>query len=402
MPSFSTLAFSFALLAYQCQAARPFLNEPDTGITTFLGTDTPAEASGALMPLDDIIAIPDFEFAARAYMSSANYSYYRTGAAGEFSMPAFTILIPFIVGYKILIGFQAYRSNLETYNKVKLRPRVLRDITGVPYTLNTTILGYNFSAPFFISPAAKAGKANAVAEPSLFATLSINEIAAAKAAGQVTFQQIYVRSKLSSVQTDFDEAEAAGSKAIVWSVDNAWGPTRSRSARWTHSENDYDYLPSTWELYETLKNMTSLPIIPKGIQTVEDALLAVEHGAPAIFISNHGGRQLDTSQSTMEIIMEIYNNAPQVFNQTEVLADCGVRYGTDVLKLLAMGVKAVGMGRPFMYSNIYGADGVARLIDMMKDEIIADAGNLGIANVSEISPAALNLNALQPLIYTMS
>ncbi|RDW80918.1 hypothetical protein BP5796_05616 [Coleophoma crateriformis] len=380
MPSFSTLALSFALLAYQCQAARPFLNEPDTGIATYLGTDTPAEASGTLIPLDDIIAIPDFEFAARAYMPSVNYSYYRTGAAGEFT----------------------YRSNLETYNKVKLRPRVLRDITGVPYTLNTTILGYNFSAPFFISPAAKAGKANAVAEPSLFATLSISEIAAAKAAGQVTFQQIYVRSKLSSVQTDFDEAEAAGSKAIVWSVDNAWGPTRSRSARWTHSENDYNYLPSTWDLYETLKNMTSLPIIPKGIQTVEDALLAVEYGAPAIFISNHGGRQLDTSQSTMEIIMEIYNNAPQVFNQTEVLADCGVRYGTDVLKLLAMGVKAVGMGRPFMYSNIYGADGVARLIDMMKDEIIADAGNLGIANVSEISPAALNLNALQPLIYTMS
>ena len=101
-----------------------------------------------------------------------------------------------------------------------------------------------------------------------------------------------------------------------------------------------------WELYETLRNLTTLPIIPKGIQTVEDALLAVEHGAPAIFVSNHGGRQLDTSQSTMEIIMEIYNNAPQVFSQTEVLADCGVRYGTDVLKLLAMGVKAVGMARP--------------------------------------------------------
>ena len=79
---------------------------------------------------------------------------------------------------------------------------------------------------------------------------------------------------------------------------------------------------------------------------MEDALLAVEHNAPAIYISNHGGRQLDTSQSTMEIVLEIYENAPQIFNQTEVLADCGVRYGTDVLKLLAMGVKAVGMGRP--------------------------------------------------------
>lgn len=102
----------------------------------------------------------------------------------------------------------------------------------------------------------------------------------------------------------------------------------------------------TWTLYEQIKELTTLPVILKGIQSVEDALLAIEHGAPAIFVSNHGARQLDTAQSTMEIILEMYDQAPQIFNQTEVLADCGVRYGTDVLKLLAMGVKAVGMGRP--------------------------------------------------------
>jgi len=97
----------------------------------------------------------------------------------------------------------------------------------------------------------------------------------------------------------------------------------------------------------------------------------------------------------MEIILEIYDNAPQVFNQTEVLADCGVRYGTDVLKLLAMGVKAVGMGRPFMYSNVYGVDGVEHLITLMKQEIIADAGNLGIGNLSNINPSSLNLATLR-------
>jgi hypothetical protein len=106
-----------------------------------------------------------------------------------------------------------------------------------------------------------------------------------------------------------------------------------------------------WALYETLKNLTTLPIIPKGIQTVEDAQLAIAHGAPAIFVSNHGGRQLDTAQTPFEIILEIYNNAPEVFSQTEVLVDGGVRYGTDVLKMLAMGVKAVGMGRPYVSSS---------------------------------------------------
>jgi len=100
-----------------------------------------------------------------------------------------------------------------------------------------------------------------------------------------------------------------------------------------------------WLLYDQIKNKTSLPVIPKGIQSWEDAVIAVEHGAPAIYISNHGARQLDTAQTTMEILLEIYDNAPQVFNQTEVLADSGVRYGTDVLKMLAMGVKAVGLGR---------------------------------------------------------
>lgn len=79
---------------------------------------------------------------------------------------------------------------------------------------------------------------------------------------------------------------------------------------------------------------------------MEDALLAIEKGAPAIYISNHGGRQLDHSPSPLEIAYEIYKNAPEVFTKIDVMADSGVRYGTDVLKLLALGVKMVGMGRP--------------------------------------------------------
>lgn len=87
-------------------------------------------------------------------------------------------------------------------------------------------------------------------------------------------------------------------------------------------------------------------MIPKGIVTVEDAVMAVSKGAPAIYLSNHGGRQLEYSPSPLEIAYEIHRNAPQVFQQVEVMADSGVRYGTDVLKLLALGVKMVGLGRP--------------------------------------------------------
>jgi len=102
----------------------------------------------------------------------------------------------------------------------------------------------------------------------------------------------------------------------------------------------------SWDLLDQLREHTKLPIILKGITTVEDALRAVEAGADGIWLSNHGGRQADYSPSPLEIAYEIRRNAPEVFKKTEVIADSGVRYGSDVIKLLALGVKAVGLGRP--------------------------------------------------------
>lgn len=148
-----------------------------------------------------------------------------------------------------------------------------------------------------------------------------------------------------------------------------------------------------------MKNRTSLPIIPKGIASVEDAQEAIRRGVKAIYISNHGGRQLDHSPSPLEIAYEIYRNAPEVFKQVEVLADSGVRYGTDVLKLMALGVKAVGLGRPFLYANCYGREGVQKAIQVMKKEIAQDAAQLGIADVRKIGPSAINARALEDTVY---
>jgi L-lactate dehydrogenase (cytochrome) len=102
----------------------------------------------------------------------------------------------------------------------------------------------------------------------------------------------------------------------------------------------------SWDLLDQLREHTKLPILLKGITTVEDALRAVEAGVDGIWLSNHGGRQADYSPSPLEIAYEIRRNAPEVFKKTEVIADSGVRYGSDVIKLLALGVKAVGLGRP--------------------------------------------------------
>ncbi|KAF2247988.1 S-2-hydroxy-acid oxidase [Trematosphaeria pertusa] len=374
------MRFPLLPLASVAFAARPFLNEPDTGIDEALG----AIANGTLPDLDSLVGLPDFEWAARRKMNTSSYTYYRNGAAGEWS----------------------YRNNLEVFQRFRLRPRVMVDITNIESTLPTTILGHDFSAPFFISPCARAGYAHPDAElnlvkgaaagnilymPALYATKSVEEIAAAKGnSSQVLFQQVYLTENDTETLQLFSRIEATGSKAIILTVDSAADGNRHRAKRYGVGSADSSYSYLTWNLYHKLSNMTSLPIIPKGIQTVDDARLAVQNGVKAFMISNHGGRQLDTTPSSLEVALEIHNEAPEIFKQVEVYADGGVRYGADVLKLLALGVRAVGVGRPFMFSNVYGVDGVKRVIEMLKHEVAIDAANLGVGDLKKIGPQYVN------------
>jgi isopentenyl diphosphate isomerase/L-lactate dehydrogenase-like FMN-dependent dehydrogenase len=380
------MRYSFLAFASCALAARPFLEEPDTGIdgqlAAFVANDT-------LPPLDSLVGLPDFQWVGRNYMNTSSYTYYRNGAAGEWS----------------------YRNNLEVFSRYRLRPRVLRDITSVAASIPTTILGHNFSAPFFISPCARGGYANpegevglvkgAAAEnilymPSLYSSKTIQEIYAARPnnSQQVLFQQVYLDSDLNATQVLFRQIEQLGAKAIVMTIDSPGDGIRHRAARYSVGSADSSLSLLTWDLYHQLSNMTSLPIIPKGIQTVEDAREAVNQGVKAIFLSNHGGRQIDTSPSSLEVALEIYNEDPDIFKQVEVYADGGVRYGTDVLKLLALGVRAVGLGRPFMYANIYGAEGVAKAAKLLKYEILNDAANLGVADLKKIGPQFVNWKSI--------
>ncbi|KAF1845539.1 FMN-dependent alpha-hydroxy acid dehydrogenase [Cucurbitaria berberidis CBS 394.84] len=373
----AVLAFASVALA-----ARPFLDEPDTGIDEQLGSTV---ANGSLAPLKSLVGLPDFQWAARRYMNTSAYTYYRNGAAGEWS----------------------YRNNLEVFQRFRLRPRVMRDITKIDSSFPTTMLGYNFSAPFFISPCARGGYAHPDGElglvkgaaqgnilymPSLYSSKKIDEIYAARGnnSQQILFQQVYLDGGLNDTQKLFRDIEAKGAKAIVMTIDSPGDGIRHRAARYSVGSANTDYTLLTWDLYQQFANMTSLPIVLKGIQTVEDAREAVKNGVKAIFLSNHGGRQLDSSPSSLEIALEIYNEAPEIFQQTEVYADGGVRYGADILKLLALGVRAVGVGRPFMYANIYGAEGVAKAVSILKYELANDAANLGVGDIHKIGPEYVN------------
>jgi isopentenyl diphosphate isomerase/L-lactate dehydrogenase-like FMN-dependent dehydrogenase len=379
------MRFAVLALASVALAARPFINEPDTGIDGQLGAFA---ANGTLPPLKTLAGLPDFDWAARNYMNLTAYTYYRNGAAGEWS----------------------YRNNLEVFQRFRLRPRVLVDITNIGASLPTTILGHNFSAPFFISPCARGGyghpdgelglvkgaaKGGILYMPSLYASKSRAEIYAARAnPSQVLFQQVYLDDpSINGTKALFKSIEASGAKAIILTVDSPGDGVRHRAARSGVGSADTGFSYFTWAYYRELQKLTSLPIIPKGIQTVEDAHLAVQNGAKAIFLSNHGGRQLDTSPSALEVALEIHQQSPEIFKQVEVYADGGVRYGIDVLKLLALGVRAVGIGRPFMYANTYGAEGVARAAEIMKYEILNDAANLGVGDLKKIGPEFVNWKA---------
>ena len=287
-----------------------------------------------------------------------------------------------------------------------IRFTVMVDITKIESSLPTTILGHNFSAPFFIAPCARGGLAHPDGElnlvkgagagdilymPSLYATKSIDDIYAAKAnTSQVLFQQVYLTDDINETAELFAKIKKLGAKAIVLTVDSAADGNRHRAKRYGVGSADSSYSYLTWDLYRQMSNLTSLPIIPKGIQTVDDARLAVKNGAKAIYLSNHGGRQLDTTPSSLEIALEIYEEEPEIFKQVEVYADGGVRYGADALKLLALGVHAVGLGRPFMLSNVYGVDGVKKAIDIMKHEVAIDAANMGVGDLKQIGPEYVN------------
>lgn len=174
-----------------------------------------------------------------------------------------------------------------------------------------------------------------------YASLSFETISAAASANQTLFSQVYFTTNITENLASIKAAEAAGAKAIVWSVDSPGSPDRQRAARFGVTSGNTEFTKNTWQLYDIYRNSTSLPIVLKGIQNVQDARTAANHGVPAIILSNHGGRNLDGSPSPLEIALEIYQNDPAIFTDVEVLADGGVRYGTDALRLLALGVKAV-------------------------------------------------------------
>jgi glycolate oxidase len=189
-----------------------------------------------------------------------------------------------------------------------------------------------------------------------------------------------------------DRAKDAGYQGLCITVDSAIYSRRERPliSRWTvdSTRNPQDrswQAAVTWDSIDRMKDYCGLPFMLKGIATAEDAALAVEHGVDVIWISNHGGRQLDHGQGIMDVLPEIVDVAG---GKAEIILDGGVVRGTDVLKALALGAKAVAIGKLQGWGLAAdGTDGVVRVLEILEEEIRVSMGLLGVTSISQLTPA---------------
>ncbi|CAI6335992.1 unnamed protein product [Periconia digitata] len=376
----------------------------------------PTLALATKPPLHTLINTYDFESVAAQTLSQKTYAFYSSAATN-------------------LVTRDANRS---IYDRIWFRPRMLRNVRHVD--TRTSMLGEKVEVPFFVSPAAMArlshpdgekGIARACKEWGVAQCISTNaafpmqEITSSVPSNTIPFFfQLYINKDRSASEALLRDAEKNNIKGIWFTIDGPVqgkreGDERVKVEATTNAkaaisgaaaQNDKrgggmgrtmgGYIDPTfnWEDVAWLRRSTKLPLVAKGVMTAEDAVLAVKYGLDGIVISNHGGRNLDTSPPSLLTLMEIRKHHPEVFQHLEVFVDGGVRRGTDIIKALCLGAKAVGMGRPFLYSLAYGQEGVEHFIDIMKDEMETTMRLLGITDLSQCHPRYLNVCDVEHLI----
>ncbi|KAK5091333.1 hypothetical protein LTR05_001516 [Lithohypha guttulata] len=359
------------------------------------------EAQSEYPALSSIINVDDFEQVAQRYLSPEGWAYYSSSAEDETSK----------------------QDNARLFRMLKLRPRVLRDVRAI--TTSTKILGSDSSVPFFICPTGLAKYAHAKAELNLASaagaenvhqiiptspSMSLEQITEARSSPiQTQYLQVYVNRDKEKALSLIRRAEKAGVKGLFITVDSPVLGKREKDDRLkalslgssAPNAGVAKIASSTllnpglkWQDLDWIRSATKLPLVVKGVQTVEDAVLAYKHGLDAIYLSNHGGRSQDTAQAPILTLLEIRKHAPELIKnkKIEIYVDGNIRRGTDVIKCLALGATAVGIGRPCLYSMTggYGEEGVKHMISILKSELLVNMGLIGATSIDELVPAMIN------------
>jgi 4-hydroxymandelate oxidase len=354
----------------------------------------------------DAINVFDFEPAAFKNVPPAHFGYMASGIDDEVTL----------------------RANREGFLKFQLRPRRLNDVSKVD--MSVEILGGKYDSPIFVSPtggnmffnpdgevavarAARAG--NHLQILSTSSNYSVEEVT--KARGAPVWFQLYASPSWEVAQALIKKADAAGCPVLMVTVDRVAGRNQETLFRLMKSDtrqcsdchdrssfaaraarrHNYDGIDLTkitgsgessnltWDTIKRMRDVTRMKIVLKGIVTSEDAELSVKNGIDGILLSNHGGRGEDNGRSTIDALPEIL---AAVNGQIPVFIDGGFRRGTDVVKALALGAKAVGMGRPYLWGlGAFGEDGVARVLELMRIETRAAMQQCGVKAISELNPS---------------
>jgi 4-hydroxymandelate oxidase len=352
----------------------------------------------------EAINLFDLEAAARELIPGEAWDYYASGAADEVTL----------------------RANRAAWERVSIAYRVLVDVSR--RDLTTAVLGQPVALPILVAPTAfqrlatpegeratarAAGAAGTVMILSTLSNTPVEEVVAA-ATGPVWFQ-LYVYRDRQATEGLVRRAEAAGCRALVLTVDAPLLGRRERDVRNRFQlppglsvanllPEGYGDLPAaadsglaayvatlldpslSWKDVAWLRSLTDLPLLVKGIVRPDDALRAADAGAAGLVVSNHGGRQLDTSPATLDVLPEIADALTAQGHDLEVLIDGGVRRGTDVLKALALGAKAVLVGRPILWGLATGgADGATQVLRILRDELDLAMALAGAPTLADIT-----------------
>ena len=352
-----------------------------------------------------LLSLHDLEPAARERLSAQAYAYYAGGAGDEITL----------------------RENAAAFAHLALRPRVMRDVSRCD--LSATVLGERLDLPVLVAPMAfqrlahpegelatarAARGAGSLMVLSTLATAGLEEVHAA-APGPLWFQ-LYLYKDRGATRALVERAERAGCTAIVLTADTPFLGRRERDVRNGFTlppglsfGNVVPGGPSTlpapvaesglavffarlldaalsWRDVEWLRTVTRLPVVVKGVLRGDDARRAVEHGAAGVIVSNHGGRQLDTAVATIRALPEVADALAGTTGGAELLMDGGVRRGTDVIKAIALGARAVLLGRPVLWGlAIDGEAGVARTLAMLRAEVELAMALCGCASLADVT-----------------
>jgi 4-hydroxymandelate oxidase len=378
---------TFAQRATLGVAALGILQTDETQQSAVAG-ELPQPGVSDQTPSREPVKVNDFQALAAAKLPRATFEYISSGSADEITL----------------------RENVAAFQRVRILPPLLTGVAAAD--LSTTVLKQPIKMPILLAPVAgqqmyhphgalaaarAAAAAGTVYGVSSSVGHSVEEVAAASA-GPKWFQ-LYVPKDRAVARRLVERAERAGYQAIILTVDLGEWKDADRRNKFSLPKETMSYaeilafnaqawdLAISWDLFDWLRSITKLPLIIKGVLRKDDAAKAVSLGLDGIVVSNHGGRRLDGMPATIEMLPEIVET---VGNRAEVYLDGGVRRGTDVLIALALGARAVLIGRPYAWA--LGADGeagVSKVLSLLRDELLNAMVASGCAKVSDIQPSLL-------------